>query len=151
MYAFSLSEDKLSKLGLGMNSVISVDLSEVITIDAELSSTTEELLELVTNQHFLIDVSLEHSLPRLRRYAEDNFGCVIELNTLCTIEGHTSVEVRLKHFAVKMDESITLSVLTEDGLVSLLKDIIKTLAALLPLPCAICSQCDTRHKCMRCP
>ena len=46
-----------------MNSVTSVDLSEVITIDAELSPTTEELLELVTDQPFLIDVSLEHSLP----------------------------------------------------------------------------------------
>ena len=130
--------------------MISVDLSEIITMDAELSPTTEELLELVTNQPFLIDVSLEHSLPQLRRDAEDNFGCVIELNTLCTIEGHTSVEVRLKHFEIKMDASITLSVLTEDGLVSLLKDI-KTLAALLPFPYAICSQCDTRHKCMRCP
>ena len=117
-----------------MNSVISVNLSEVITIDAELSPTTEELLELVNDQPFLIDVSLEHSLPQLRRYAEDNFGCAIDLNTLCTIEGHTSVEVRLKHFAVKMDASITSSVLTEDGLVSLLRYIIKTLAALLPLP-----------------
>ena len=84
-----------------MNSVISVDLSEVITIDTDLSPTAEELLELVNDQPFLIDVSLEHSLPRLRRYAEDNFGCAIELNTLCTIEGHASVEVRLKHFAVK--------------------------------------------------
>ena len=63
MCAFSLSEDKLSKLGLGVNSVISVDLSEVITIDVELSPITEELLELVDNQPFLIDVSLEHSLP----------------------------------------------------------------------------------------
>ena len=122
-----------------MNSVISVVLSEVITIDIELSPTAEELLELVDDQPFLIDVSLEHSLPRLRRYAEDNFGCAIELNTLCTIEGHASVEVRLKHFSVKTDASVTLSVLTEDGLVSLLKDIIKTLAALLPLPYTVCS------------
>ena len=133
-----------------MNSVISVDLSEVITIDTDLSPTAEELLELVNDQPFLIDVSLEHFLPRLRRYTEDNFGCAIELNTLCTIEGHTSVEVRLKHFAVKMDASVTLSPLTEDGLVSLLKDI-KTLAALLPLPYTVCSRCNTRHKRMGCP
>ena len=119
--------------------MISVDLSEVITIDTDLSPTAEELLDLVSDQPFLIDVSLEHSLPQLRRYAKNNFGCAIELNILCTIEGHTSVEVRLKHFAVKMDASVTLSVLTEDGLVSLLKDIIKTLAALLPLPYTVCS------------
>ena len=122
-----------------MNSVISVDLSEVITMDTELSPTTEELLELVNDQPFLIDVSLEHSLPQLRRYADNNFGCAVELNTLCTIEGHTSVEVRLKHFAVKLDASVTLSVLTKDGLISLLKDIIKTLAALLLLPYTVCS------------
>ena len=124
-----------------MNSVISVDLSEVITIDIELSPTAEELLELVNDQPFLIDVSLEHSLSQLRRYAEDNFGCAIELNTLCTIERHASVEVRLKHFAVKTDASVTLSVLTEEELISLklLKDIIKTLVALLPLPYTVCS------------
>ena len=68
-----------------------------------------------------------------------------------TIEGHASVEVRLKHFAVKTDASVTLSVLTKDGLVSLLKDIIKTLAALLLLPYTVCSHCDTRHRRMRCP
>ena len=103
---FSLSKEKLSKLGLRMNSVISVDLSEAVTIDAELSPTTEELLELVDDKPFLIDVNLEHSLHLLGRYAKDNFGCAIELNTLCTIEGHDSVEVRLKNFAVKMDTSI---------------------------------------------
>ena len=124
---------------LEINSVISVDLSEVITIDTELSPTPEERLELVDDQPFLIDVSLEHSLPRLRLYAEDNFCCAIKLNTFSTIEGHASAEVRLKHFAVKTDASVTLSVLTEDGLVSLLKDIIKTLAALLPLPYTVCS------------
>ena len=61
-----LRKAKLFKLGLGMKSVISVDLSEIITIDAELSHTTEELLELVHDQLFLTDASLEHSLPQLR-------------------------------------------------------------------------------------
>ena len=134
-----------------MNSVISVDLSEIITIDTDLSPTAEELLELVNEQPFLIDVSLEHFLQQLHRYAKDNFGCAIEVNALCTIEGHTSVEVRLKHFTIKTDASVTLSMLTEGGLVSLLKGIIKTLAALLPLPYTVCSQCNARHKCMRCP
>ena len=73
------------------------------------------------------------------------------MNTLCTIEGHTSIEARLKHFAVKTDASLTLSVLTEDGLVTLLKDTIKTLAALLPLPYATCGQCNAKHKHTRCP
>ena len=49
---------------------------------------------------------------------EDNFGCNIEIYTLCTIEGHTSVEVKIKHFAVKEDANIALSILKADGLVS---------------------------------
>ena len=49
---------------------------------------------------------------------EDNFGCNIEVYTLCTIEGHTSVEVKIKHFAVKEDANIALSILKADGLVS---------------------------------
>ena len=88
---------------------------------------------------FLIDVTLEQALPQIRRYAEDNFGCNIEIHTLCTIEGHTSVEVKIKHFAVKEDVNITLLVLMEDELVSLMKDTIKTLATLLPLPYSVCS------------
>ena len=122
-----------------MNSVVSVDLSEIIPIDIDRSPTAEELLELVNKQPFLINISLEHSLLQLYRYAEDNFGCTIEVNALCTIEGHTSVEVRLKHFSIKTDASVTLSMLTEGGLVSLLKGIIKTLAALLPLSYTFCS------------
>ena len=79
---------------LEMNSVISVDLIEIISIYTDLSPTVEELLELVNEQPFLIDISLEHSLLQLHRYAEDNFGCTLEVNALCTIEGHTLVEVR---------------------------------------------------------
>ena len=145
------SRNKQYEWTLEMNSVIPVDLSEIIPIGTDLPSTAEELLELVNEQPFLIDVSLEHSLPQLRRYAEDNFGYAIEVNALCTIEGHTLVEVRLKHFTAKTDASVTLSVLTEGGLVSLLKGIIKTLAALLPLPYIVCNRCNAKHKCMRCP
>ena len=119
-----------------MNSMISVDLNEIISIDTDLSPTAKELLELVNKQPFLINMSLKHSLQQLHRYVEDNFGCTLEVNALCTIEGHTSVDVRLKHFAVKTDASVILSMLTED--VSLLKGFTKTLAALLPLPYTVC-------------
>ena len=86
-----------------MNSVISVDINEVIPLETDLSTTIEELLALVCEQPFLIHITLEQALPRIRRYTEDNFGCNIEIYTLCTIEGHTSVEVKIKHSAVKED------------------------------------------------
>ena len=86
-----------------MNLVISVDINEVIPLETDLSTTIEELLALVCEQPFLIDITLEQALPEIRRYTEDNFGCNIEIYTLCTIEGHTSVEVKMKHSAVKED------------------------------------------------
>ena len=134
-----------------MNSIIVVDLNENILLKTDISPTADELLTLVCEQHFPIDVILERTLPRIKRYAEDNFGCNIEIHTLCTIEGHTSVEVKIKHFAREEDASLTLSILKEDRLVSLMRDTVKTLAALLPLPYSVCNCCRTRHKCMKCP
>ena len=60
---------------LEMNPVILVDIDEDIPLKTDISPTTEELLALVCAQPFLIDITLEQSLPWIRRYAEDNFGC----------------------------------------------------------------------------
>ena len=133
-----------------MNSIIGVDLNEDILLETDISPTADELLALVCEQLFLIDVILERTLPQIKRYAEDNFGCNIDIHTLCTI-GHTSVKVKLKHFAREEDASLVLSILKEDGLVSWMKDTVKTLAALLPLPYSVCNRCRTRHKHMKCP
>ena len=121
-----------------MNSVISVDVNEVIPLETDFSTTTEELLALVCEQPFLIDVILEQTLPRIKRFAEDNFGCNIDIHTLCTIEGHTSVEVKLKHFAGKDNASLELLILKADGLFDLMKATVRTLATLLPLPYSVC-------------
>ena len=87
----------------------------------------------------------------MKRFAEDNFGCNIDIHTLCTIEGHTSVEVKLEHFARKDNDSLELSILKADGLFSLMKNTVRTLAALLPLPYSVCNCCRIRHKRMKCP
>ena len=105
-----------------------MDLNEDILLETDISPTADELLALVCEQPFLIDVTLERTLPRIKKYAEDNFGCNIEIHTLCTIEGHTSVEVKIKHFAREEDASLVLLILKEDGLVSLMKDTVETLA-----------------------
>ena len=134
-----------------MNSIIAVDLNEDILLETDISPTADELLALVCEQPFLIDITLEQTLPQIKRYAEDNFSCTIDINTLCTIEGHTSVVVKIKHFAREEDASLALSILKEGGLVSLMKITVRTLAALLPLPYSVCNCCRTRHKCMKCP
>ena len=100
---------------------------------------------------FLIDVIIEQTLPKLQKYAEENFGCELKIDTLCTIEGHTSVEVTIKHSAGEEDVSLVISILKEDGLIHLLKTIVKTLAGFLPLPYSVCNRCTNKHKSRKCP
>ena len=134
-----------------MNSIIAVDLNEDILLETDISPTADELLALLCDRPFLIDVTLKQTLSKIKRYAEDNFGCNIDINTLCTIEGHTSVEVKIKHFVRDEDDSLALSILKDDELVSLMKSTVKILATLLPLPYSICKCCKDRHKHVKCP
>ena len=134
-----------------MNSRISVDLHEDIVIKTDTCPTGGELLAAVCEYPFLIDVIVEQTLPKLQKYAEDNFGCELKIDTLCTIEGHTSVEVTIRHGAGKEDVSLVISILNEDGLIPLLKTIVKTLAGFLPLPYSVCNRCRNKHKRLKCP
>ena len=136
---------------LVMNSRIAVDLNEDVLLETDISPTADEPLALVCERPFLIDVTLRQTLPKIKRYAEDNFGCNIDINTLCTIEGHTLVEVKIKHFARDEDASLALLILKDDELVSLMKSTVRILAALLPLTYSICKRCKVRHKCVKCP
>ena len=81
-----------------MNSRITVDLHEDILLETDIYPSADELLALVCEQPFLIDLTIQQILPQIKRYAEDNFGCNLDINTLCKIEGHTLVEVKIKHF-----------------------------------------------------
>ena len=65
-----------------MNSIIAVDLNEDILLQTDIYPTADELLALVCEQPFLIDVTLKRILPQIKRYAEDNFGCNLDVNTL---------------------------------------------------------------------
>ena len=51
-----------------MNSVIDVDLTEIITVDPEVHPcpTMKKLLESVCDEPFLIDTELEELLPRFK-------------------------------------------------------------------------------------
>ena len=46
-----------------MSSIIAVDLNEDILLETDISPTADELLNLVCEQPFLIDVILEQTLP----------------------------------------------------------------------------------------
>ena len=134
-----------------MNSRITVDLQEDILLETDIYPTIDELLALVCEQPFLINLTLKQILPQIKKYTEDNFGCNLDISTLCTIEGHTSVEVKIKHFVRNDNASLVLSILKDDDLVSLMQSTVRILAALLPLPYSICKHCKNKHKCKRCP
>ena len=134
-----------------MNSRISVDLHENIVIKTNTCPTADELLAAVCEYPFLIDVIIEQTLPKLQKYAEDNFGCELKIDTLCMIQGHTLVKVTIEHSAGKEDVSLVILILKEDGLIPLLKTIVKTLAGFLPLPYSICNRCRNKHKSRKCP
>ena len=110
-----------------MNSVINVDLTEIITMNPEVYPypTAEEHLESVCDEPFLVDTKLEELLPRFKGYADDNFGCQIEFHTLCTIEGHTSIQLKLRHFLGKLEAETTFSLVHTKGLANLLKETVK--------------------------
>ena len=110
-----------------MNSVIDVDLTEIITVNPEVYPypAVKELLKSVCDELFLVDTKLEELLPRFKQYADDNFGCQIEFHTLCTIEGHTSIQLTLRHFSERLEAETTFSLVHTRGLVNLLKRLSK--------------------------
>ena len=136
-----------------MNLVITVDLTEIITMNPEVypCPTVKELLESFCDEPFLFDTKLEELLPRFKWYADDNFGCQIEFHTLCTIKGHTSLQLTIRHFLGRVEAEITFSIVRTEGLVNLLKETIKVVAAQLPLPYPVCKQCNQQHKHLKCP
>ena len=135
-----------------MNSCIPVNLQENIAIATDTCPTADELLAAVCDYPFLINIIVEQTLPKLWKYTEENYECELKIDTLCTIEGHTSIEVTLKQSAGEEKyASLVVSILKLDGLIPLLKTIMKTLAGFLPLPYSICNRCKNRHKNQKCP
>ena len=122
-----------------MNLYIPVDLQENIVIATDTYTTVDELLAAVCDYPFLINIIIEQTLPQLRKYTEVNYECELSIDTFCTIEGHASIEVHLKQSSgAKKDVSLVVSILQTDGLIPLLKRIMRTLAGLLPLSYSIC-------------
>ena len=135
-----------------MNLRIPVDLHENIVIATDNCPTADELLAAVCDYPFLINIIVEQTLSKLQKYTEENYECELKIDTLCTIEGHISVEVTLKQSAgEEKDVRLVVSILKLDGLIPLLKTIVRTLAGFLPLPYSICNRCRNRHKNQKCP
>ena len=135
-----------------MNLNVPVDLQENITITTDTYPLVDELLAAVCDYPFLTNIIIEQTLPQLQKFAEVNYGCELSLSTFCTIEGHASIEVHLKQSSgVKKDVSLVVSILKTNGLIPLLRRIVRTLAGFLPLSYPVCGRCRNRHKHLKCP
>ena len=135
-----------------MNLNVPVDLRENITITTDTYPSVDELLAAVCDYPFLTNIIIEQTLLQLRKFAEINYGCELSISTFCTIEGHASIEVHLEQSSgVKRDVSLVVSILKMNGLIPLLKRIVRTLAGFLPLSYPVCGQCRNRHKHLTCP
>ena len=135
-----------------MNLNVPVDLRENITITTDTYPSVDELLAAICDYPFLTNIIIEQTLPQLRKFAEANYGCELSISTFCTIEGHASIEVHLAQSSgVKRDVSLVVSILKMNGLIPLLKRIVRTLAGFLPLSYPVCGRCGNRHKPLKCP
>ena len=135
-----------------MNLNVPVDLRENITITTDTYPSVDELLAAVCDYPFLTNIIIEQTLPQLRKFAEVNYECELSISTFCTIEEHTSLEVHLEQSSgVKKDVRLVVSILKTNGLIPLLKRIVRTLAGFLPLSYPVCGRCGNRHKPLKCP
>ena len=135
-----------------MNLNVPVNLRENIMITTDTYPLVDELLAAISDYPFLTNIIIEQTLPQLRKFAEVNYGCELSISTFCTIEGHRSLEVHLEQSSgVKKDVSLVVSILKTNGLIPLLKRIVRTLAGFLPLSYPICGRCRNRHKPLKCP
>ena len=131
---------------------VPVDLWENIMITTDTYPSVDELLAAVCDYPFLTNIIIEQTLPQLQKFAEVNYGCELSISTFCTIEGHTSLKVHLEQSSgVKKDVSLVVSILKTNGLIPLLKRVVRTLAGFLPLSYPICGRCGNRHKPLKCP
>ena len=122
-----------------MNLYIPVDIQENIAIATYTYPMVDELFAAICDYPFLTNIIIEQTIPQLRKYTEVNYECELSINTLCTIAGNASIEVHLKQSSgAKKDVSLVVSILKTDGLISLLKRIVRTLAGFLPLSYSVC-------------
>ena len=112
----------------------------------------DELLAAIYDYPFLTNIIIEQTIPQLQKFSEVNYECALSIDTFYTIEGHASIEIHLEQRSgVKKDVSLVVSILKTNGLIPLLKRIVRTLAGFLPLSYPICDQCGNRHRHLKCP
>ena len=134
---------------------VSVDLKEKVqgirTIYPFLQ--TEELLNLFPKDPYEVNEAVAKILPQITQFTQHNFGCLVFISVLCTIDGHASLEPTLRHHSASPDISCNFSLVPKNipQLPLMLKQAVIRLSDYLPLPYNFCPNCKHRHCRVRCP
>ena len=134
---------------------VSVDLQEKVsgikTVYPFLQA--EELLSLFPKDPYDIDKAVAKILPQITQFTQHNFGCLVFVSVLCTIDGHASLELMLRCNTTPTDVSSNFSVIPKNipQLPLMLKQAVIHLSDYLPLPYNHCPTCKHRRCRVRCP
>ena len=113
----------------------------------------EELLSLFPKDPYEIDKAVAKILPQITQFTQHNFGCLVFISVLCTIDGHASLEPMLKYNTTPTDVSCNFLVVPKNipQLPLMLKQAVIRLSDYLFLPYNFCPNCKHRHCRVRCP
>ena len=80
-------------------------------------------------------------------FTQHNFGCLVFIRVLCTIDGHALLEPTLRHHSDSTVVSCNFSVVPENipQLPLMLKQAVIRLSDYLPLPYNLCPNCKHKH------
>ena len=108
----------------------------------------EDLLNLFPKDPYEVDVAVAKILPQITKFTQYNFGCLVFISVLCTIDRHASLEPTLRHHSASTDVSCNLSVVPENipQLPLMLKQAVIYLSDYLPLPYNLCPNCKHKHQ-----
>ena len=100
-----------------------------------------------------IDKAVTKILPQITQFTQHNFGCLVFISVLCTIDGHASLEPMLRYNTTPADVSCNFSVVPKNipQLPLMLKQAVIRPSDYLPLPYNFCPNCKHRHCRVRCP
>ena len=113
--------------------------------------TVESLEELVVIDSTKLQKLTHEVYLHCKRYTEEQYRCIVKLNTFVTVERHLSIHLVINPVGSEKCARVTVSTTQARGLNGLLKRLIDTATQALPLPYATCIRCREKHRMNSCP
>ena len=114
-------------------------------------STAEGLEKLVVTDPTELQRLIHEVYPCCKSYTEEQYRCMVKLNTFVIVEGHLSIHLVINLTGSEKCARVTVSTTQARGLNSLVKQLIDNAAQVLPLPYTTCIKCKDKHQMNSCP